>query len=330
MTGDVIDAQAQIDALKDLPNDGWAYQSIIDLVNDGIIVGYPDGTFKGNRPMTRYEAAVMVERAVQYLTKKLANPQTASDVSQKDIDALRALLDEFRGDIDALNLRVSDIDSASEDGRSETDQPTKRRWRARKIGLVDQIRAGNFNDQVAAYNGDGRALPANVGLRRSADKRASAPAATPAQTAGSPAKTATGYGYQLLRLLLDGNLDKKTSYHIRVENVYNWDASDAFQAGALNGNVDARRRCAQLAELRRRHLPAQHRRALQLRLRAVSRSDSGFLAEAGRINETDGYARPRVGRSVQRRGNRLREGTAQHSRRLLLRFPGGEPIRAVR
>ena len=38
MTGDTIDAQAQIDALKDLPTDGWAYQSILDLVNDGIIV----------------------------------------------------------------------------------------------------------------------------------------------------------------------------------------------------------------------------------------------------------------------------------------------------
>ena len=111
MTGEVIDAQAQIDALKDLPDRGWAYQSIIDLVNDGIIVGYPDGTFKGGRPLTRYEAAVMVERAVQYLTKKLANPQTASDISQKDIDALRALLDEFRGDIIALKLRVDDLDS---------------------------------------------------------------------------------------------------------------------------------------------------------------------------------------------------------------------------
>src|ERR1700733_13467980 len=98
MTGDVIDAQAQIDALKDLPSNSWAYQSILDLVNDGIIVGYPDGTFKGSRPLTRYEAAVMIERAVQYVTKKLANPATAPEVTSKDIDAVRAVLDEFRGD----------------------------------------------------------------------------------------------------------------------------------------------------------------------------------------------------------------------------------------
>ncbi len=112
MTGEVIDAQAQVDALKDLPTNGWAYQSILDLVNDGIVVGYPDGTFKGNRPMTRYEAAVIVERAVQYLTKQLANPQTAPQVTtERHRRAARASSTEFRGDIDALKLRVGDIDS---------------------------------------------------------------------------------------------------------------------------------------------------------------------------------------------------------------------------
>src|ERR1700735_536844 len=142
MTGEMIDAQAQIDALKDLPSNGWAYQSIIDLVNDGIIVGYPDGTFKGSRPLTRYEAAVMVERAVQYLTKKLANPQTAADVTSKDIDALRALLDEFRGDIDALKIKVADIDTRlksveKKQNSDETKQGADEATMARaKIGLV--------------------------------------------------------------------------------------------------------------------------------------------------------------------------------------------------
>src|SRR5580693_2003465 len=96
MTGEQIDAQAQIDALKDIPSNSWAYQSIVQLVNDGIIVGYPDGTFKGNRPMTRYEAVVMVERAVEYVTKQLANPQSAPQVSSADLDAVRGLLDQFK------------------------------------------------------------------------------------------------------------------------------------------------------------------------------------------------------------------------------------------
>jgi len=110
-SGPLIDAQAQIDALKDIPPNSWAYQSIVDLYRDGIIIGYPDGTFKGSRPLTRYEAAVMVERAVQFLTKQLADVKTAQLVQQKDIDTLRALLDEFRGDIDSLKIRVGDIDA---------------------------------------------------------------------------------------------------------------------------------------------------------------------------------------------------------------------------
>src|SRR5271165_1797472 len=63
VAGPNVDAQTQADVLASMPPNSWAYQAISDLVNDGIIVGYPDGTFKGARPLTRYEAAVMVERA---------------------------------------------------------------------------------------------------------------------------------------------------------------------------------------------------------------------------------------------------------------------------
>src|ERR1700722_17570573 len=287
MTGDVIDAQAQIDALKDLPTDGWAYQSILDLVNDGIIVGYPDGTFKGNRPMTRYEAAVIVERAVQYLTKKLASPKTAPEVTQKDIDALRALLDEFRGDIDALKLRVSDIDTRLKtvESKQAADETTMARA---KIGLVDQIRAGNFNDQVAAFNGDGRALPANVGLAPIGGQTRVGAGGNASADRWLSGQNSEGYGYQLLRLLLDGNLDKKTSYHIRVENVYNWDASDAFQAGSLNGNSTP----GGVALSSPNFVGGTYPRNTGVRFNygyvQYQDPDSGFLAEAGRINETDG------------------------------------------
>jgi hypothetical protein len=287
MTGDVIDAQAQVDALKDLPTDGWAYQSILDLVNDGIIVGYPDGTFKGNRPMTRYEAAVIVERAVQYLTKQLANPQTAPQVTQKDIDALRALLDEFRGDIDALKLRVSDLDSRlkSVESKQTADEATMARA---KIGLVDNIRAGNFNDQVAAYNGDGRALPAGVGLTPIGGQTTVGAGGNASANRYLTGQNSGGYGYQLLRLLLDGNLDSKTSYHIRVENVYNWDTSDAFQAGSLNGNSTP----GGVALSSPNFVGGTYPRNTGVRFNYgyVQYQDpaTGFLAEAGRINETDG------------------------------------------
>lgn len=49
----------------DIPRNHWAYQYISQLAGNGILVGYPDGTFKGDVKMTRYEFATMLYRALQ-------------------------------------------------------------------------------------------------------------------------------------------------------------------------------------------------------------------------------------------------------------------------
>ena len=49
----------------DVPRNHWAYQYISQLAGNGILVGYPDGTFKGDIKMTRYEFATMLYRALQ-------------------------------------------------------------------------------------------------------------------------------------------------------------------------------------------------------------------------------------------------------------------------
>lgn len=49
----------------DVPKGHWAYDFVKDLSDKGYLVGYPDGTFKGDKPMTRYEFATAVYRALQ-------------------------------------------------------------------------------------------------------------------------------------------------------------------------------------------------------------------------------------------------------------------------
>ena len=49
----------------DVPRNHWAYQYIRQLAGNGNLVGYPDGTFKGDVKMTRYEFATMLYRALQ-------------------------------------------------------------------------------------------------------------------------------------------------------------------------------------------------------------------------------------------------------------------------
>ncbi|MGC9317621.1 MAG: S-layer homology domain-containing protein, partial [Armatimonadota bacterium] len=52
-----VPAFAQTSPADTVPFDHWAYDAVQQLVEEGIIIGYPDGTFKGDRAMTRYEFA---------------------------------------------------------------------------------------------------------------------------------------------------------------------------------------------------------------------------------------------------------------------------------
>ena len=49
----------------DLPENHWAYQYVKTLAAKGYLQGYPDGEFKGNRALTRYEYAAIIYRALQ-------------------------------------------------------------------------------------------------------------------------------------------------------------------------------------------------------------------------------------------------------------------------
>lgn len=56
-------AFAAADSFSDVPKDHWAYEALDYLASEGIIEGYADGTFQGNRTMTRYEVAAIVAKA---------------------------------------------------------------------------------------------------------------------------------------------------------------------------------------------------------------------------------------------------------------------------
>ena len=57
-----LPALAASNPAETVPFDHWAYDAVQKLVDQGIIIGYPDGTFRGNRAMTRYEFAMAISR----------------------------------------------------------------------------------------------------------------------------------------------------------------------------------------------------------------------------------------------------------------------------
>ena len=82
------------------PND-WAYQSVAQLAQAGVINGYPDGTFKGQNNITRYEMAQMVAKA-------MANESRANAEQQAMINRLA---NEFSDELNNLGVRVADLEN---------------------------------------------------------------------------------------------------------------------------------------------------------------------------------------------------------------------------
>jgi hypothetical protein len=52
---------------RDVPADHWASDAVKQMSDSGIVVGYPDGKFKGDKPVTRYELAITLERFVHFV-----------------------------------------------------------------------------------------------------------------------------------------------------------------------------------------------------------------------------------------------------------------------
>jgi predicted porin/uncharacterized protein (UPF0335 family) len=94
--------------MRDVPPGHWAYQSIEQLVQLGIIDGYPDGTFRPNRTMTRAEFAQAIARAYRNIDERLrALDRRISEIrppdgQQVDTSALERQINELRAQIEEL------------------------------------------------------------------------------------------------------------------------------------------------------------------------------------------------------------------------------------
>ncbi|MFT2721419.1 S-layer homology domain-containing protein [Deinococcus sp. A31D244] len=97
----------QVPALTDVPAGHWAKDAIDKLVSTGIILGYPDGTFRGTQNLTRYEAAVIIARLLDQVKIGEVNPST---MDPETLTALQNAIQELAADLAALGVRVSDLE----------------------------------------------------------------------------------------------------------------------------------------------------------------------------------------------------------------------------
>ena len=85
---------------SDVSSDSWAYQAVSQLAEAGIVNGYPDGTFKGQNNITRFEMAQMIAKA-------MANQDRANAEQQA---LLNRLADEFSNELNTLGVRVARLE----------------------------------------------------------------------------------------------------------------------------------------------------------------------------------------------------------------------------
>lgn len=86
----------------DVPSGHWAYDAMEMLSAKGIVIGYPDGTYRGTSPLTRYELAIALARTLAVVD--------ADKVDREDLALLVRLMKEFRDELDALGVKADDLD----------------------------------------------------------------------------------------------------------------------------------------------------------------------------------------------------------------------------
>ena len=86
----------------DVPKSNWSYSAVSYLASRHMVVGYPDGNFKGDKLATRYEMAAM--------TARIMNSIDLTKADKKDLEVLSKLVDEYHNELVALGVKVNTID----------------------------------------------------------------------------------------------------------------------------------------------------------------------------------------------------------------------------
>ncbi len=106
---DSMSQVTNVSQLRDVSPGDWAYEALRNLVERyGCIAGYPDGTFRGNRAMTRYEFAAGLNACLSQVERLIG--QGNSNVDSGDVASLQRLVQEFQAELQTLTGRVDNLE----------------------------------------------------------------------------------------------------------------------------------------------------------------------------------------------------------------------------
>ncbi len=103
-------AFAAANPFSDVPFSHWAYDAVQKLSSKGILQGYPDGTFKGEKPMTRYALAMVVAKMLASIEQMMEKGIGDNLVTKSDLQTLEKLTVEFADELALLGVKVTALE----------------------------------------------------------------------------------------------------------------------------------------------------------------------------------------------------------------------------
>ena len=121
---------------SDVSPDDWAYQAVSDLSDQGVVEGYPDGTFKGERNMTRYELA-------QVIARLMAREDQLNAEQKATLDKLAG---EYADELANLGVRVSNLEKKV--GNISWFGDARMRWKEKGYNTDGSRRADGWDGRM--------------------------------------------------------------------------------------------------------------------------------------------------------------------------------------
>ncbi|MCM0594306.1 MAG: iron uptake porin [Gloeotrichia echinulata DVL01] len=155
VANDSIGQVTSVSQLSDVKPTDWAFQALQSLVERyGVITGLPNGTFQGNRALTRYEFAAGLNAALDRLNELIATT-TEDSVSRTDFATLQKLQEYFADELTAIRGRVDKLEART--AKLESNQfSTTTRLQGDAIFILGDTfgkKVGSRKDETNAFTG---------------------------------------------------------------------------------------------------------------------------------------------------------------------------------
>jgi hypothetical protein len=135
-----------VNQLRDVSPTDWAYEALRSLVDRyGCIAGFPNQTYRGDQPLSRYEFAAGLNSCLNQIERLIASSEA---VSQEDLDTINRLNQEFEAELATLGGRVDELEARTavlEDSQFST--TTKLQGEA-VFGVSSELNNSDFNETV--------------------------------------------------------------------------------------------------------------------------------------------------------------------------------------